>query len=334
MKDKEKLEQLLNGYIDGELNEHQCNEVKRLIANDPDTAKLFNEIQRTRQIVGSMPLQHAPDELIDNVKADLERTALLSEYDQRKHKTLGVADLYGRKMISAAAMLALIAILAIIIYKVVTPAISNTEMVSLNTKWNPKQPVKTIAEPRTAPAGAAKTVVVEPPTADSQCMQMELELATSQYMALNDHISKNVIVANNMLDSSTIDRGSGYTSYTVACSRANVNKIIDGLEPVWSKITGSKLLMGPEGKPWEATVGGISLEQIMQIVTQRNQQEQIKLAKDFAMLNAVAISEPNAVPADANTSSAPKAIFADSVPNKPSPNVEQVKLVIKVIGTN
>ena len=34
MKDMEQLEELLNGYIDGELDERKSNEVKRLIDHD------------------------------------------------------------------------------------------------------------------------------------------------------------------------------------------------------------------------------------------------------------------------------------------------------------
>jgi len=325
MKDNETLEELLNGYLDGQLDERQCTEIKRLIAHDPDVAKCFTQLQKTRQLIGLMPRQHAPDELLDNVKADLERTALLSEYDQRSHKTLGVVHLYSRKLLSAAAMLLLLAILGAVVYKVVAPAGENPNIVMLNTDWKKSKPA-TLPAPAAVEAEPITASQTKPAAPVQPAMRMELELATAEYAAVTDHIVKNLIVAQNLLDSSSVDRQSGFTIYTFNCTRSNVGRILDGLEVVWPKFTGSKFVIGPDSGAYEATVGAITLEQIMQIITQRTDAEQIKLASDFAMINSSGAIEPNALASPV----AAKVVFA----TQDQKIVDKIKLVIKIISTN
>jgi len=326
MKDNETLEELLNGYLDGQLDERQCTEIKRLMAHDPEVAKCFTQLQKSRQLIGLMPRQHAPDELLDNVKADLERTALLSEYDQRSHKTLGVVHLYGRKLLSVAAMLLLLAILGAVIYKVVAPAAKSTNVVMLNTNWKKSKPAKLPAPSTVKPQPAITAPPPQPAVPVQPPMRMELELATAEYAAVTDHIIKNVIVAQNLLDSSSVDRQSGFTIYTFNCTRSNVGRILDGLETVWPKFTGSKFVIGPDGGIYEATVGAITLEQIMQITTQRTDAEQIKLASDFAMINSSGQIEPNALAAPA----AAKVVFA----TQDQKIVDKIKFIIKIVSTN
>jgi len=320
MKNKEILDDIINAWLDGELDERHCNELKRLVENDPKAAKRLEELKRTRDIVASMPKESAPPALSENIKASLERSVLLSEYDNKRHRTLGAVHLFGRKMISAAAMLALLAVLGYVVMLVVSPAISRDKHVIPNTNWSLAEP-KAVIEPSP----------VEEPAPISAAMRMELELATADYLAATEHIYKNAILANHLLETSTIDRQAGHTTYSISCTRADVNKILDSLEALWPMLAGSKLLIGPDSGAFEAIVGSITLEQIMQIVAQRTDGEQIKLAADFAALNAAEPNKPFIFETDANAI-IPE--FEQKSSFKRSASVEKISLAIKVIAVH
>ena len=46
MKDTEHIEELLNSYIDGELDERKINEVKRLLDNNKEAAAIYDSLKR------------------------------------------------------------------------------------------------------------------------------------------------------------------------------------------------------------------------------------------------------------------------------------------------
>ena len=77
---KNNLEELLSGYIDGELSERQCNEVKRLIGHNEQAAAMLKQLQKNKALLGSLPQAQAPAHLFENVRASLERSVLLDEY--------------------------------------------------------------------------------------------------------------------------------------------------------------------------------------------------------------------------------------------------------------
>ena len=57
--ERKNLEEMLSGYIDGELSERQCNEVKRLISHNEQAAAMLNEMQKYKALMGSLPRAQA-----------------------------------------------------------------------------------------------------------------------------------------------------------------------------------------------------------------------------------------------------------------------------------
>ena len=78
MKEKTNINELLSGYIDGELDERQTTEVQRLIAHDPKVAERLREMQQYSTLIGSLPIAEAPAEMLEDIKTRLERNSLLS----------------------------------------------------------------------------------------------------------------------------------------------------------------------------------------------------------------------------------------------------------------
>jgi len=121
MKEESDINELLNSFIDGELSERQKTEVHRLIGHDPEIAKRFQQLRKCRMLVTSLPYEQAPVDIAEQVKAALERKALLAEQPFAIDERRGARHLMFRKVFAAAAMFILVAVLAAVIYIIVTP---------------------------------------------------------------------------------------------------------------------------------------------------------------------------------------------------------------------
>lgn len=126
MKDELDINELLNGFIDGELTERQKTEVQRLISHDPQIAKHLQQLQKCRMLVSSLSYEEAPDDMAEQVQASLERKALLEEQHIAVNERKGARQLMFRRVLAAAAMIGLVAVLATIIYTIVTPGASQS----------------------------------------------------------------------------------------------------------------------------------------------------------------------------------------------------------------
>ena len=118
------IEELLNSFIDGELTEREQTEVKRLISHDVQVAQRLRELQNSKMLVSSLPRAEAPAQILDKVKASLETEILSGERawsEERSDRRVGVRHLMFRKVLAAAAMIGLVAILGGVIYTIVAP---------------------------------------------------------------------------------------------------------------------------------------------------------------------------------------------------------------------
>jgi len=121
MKEESDIIELLNSFIDGELSERQKTEVQRLIAHDPKIARRLQQLQKCRLLVASLPYEQAPIDMAEQVRIALERKALLAEQPFAIDERRGARHLMFRKVFAAAAMFILVAVLAAVIYVIVTP---------------------------------------------------------------------------------------------------------------------------------------------------------------------------------------------------------------------
>jgi hypothetical protein len=115
------INELLNSFIDGELSERQKTEVQRLAAHNPEIAKHLQQLQKCRMLVASLPYEQAPIDMAEQVKITMERKALLAEQPFVIEERKGARHLMFRKVLAAADMFALVAVLASVVYIIVTP---------------------------------------------------------------------------------------------------------------------------------------------------------------------------------------------------------------------
>ena len=115
------IDEMLNAYMDDELTERQQTEVQRLITHDSVIAERFVQLQRQTDLVKTLPSEKAPADILYKTSQSLEKRALLGTDAQSVAERAGEKELYMRKMISAAAMLALIAAFFVVVYTILSP---------------------------------------------------------------------------------------------------------------------------------------------------------------------------------------------------------------------
>lgn len=78
---RDKLEQQISAYLDGELSEREVAELEKLLADSQEARQVLSELRRTVSLVRGLPEEQPPDDLYEAVTAQLERAALLEPTD-------------------------------------------------------------------------------------------------------------------------------------------------------------------------------------------------------------------------------------------------------------
>jgi hypothetical protein len=121
MNEKQNIEELLNSYIDGELTERHVTEIQRLISHDPQVAQRLRELERCKMMVSSLPPAEAPGEMLERLRGVLARETVLAGRSERLRERAGVWHLRFRKVLAAAAIIGLAAILGSVVYTILLP---------------------------------------------------------------------------------------------------------------------------------------------------------------------------------------------------------------------
>ncbi len=238
-REEQNIEELLNSFIDGELTQREATEVERLVAHDARIAQRFRELQKSKMLVGSLPRAEAPVEMADEIKASLERKTLLGRRAERfdeprpfegLDERAGVRHLLVRKVLAAAAMIGLVAILSAVVYTIFAPV---------------SGPEKLTAEVRVLAAGSHR----------------RLELKTNNVIAVNGFINK--AIEDNLLDCSSSTRRAGKTEYALSCNREDLNSLLTDLGSMWEE---TKLVVDTGRVGDEKIFDGVSAERFAEIV--------------------------------------------------------------------
>lgn len=273
MKENPDIDELLNSFIDGELTERHRVEVQRLIKHDPQIARRMQELQKCKMLVSSLPRADAPVEIPARVKASLKARALLvrapqpSAFDERK----GARYLLARKILAAAAMLGLVAILTVLVYTIVVPQSAvETDTVA---KGQP-EPVKTVGVER---PGSTLVAAV---------FYGRLELETDDFVRVDAFINR-AIEDNAFLDY-TGPRPVNQRNkniYALSCSREALSLLLADLASIWQKFDSATLSIETDRFGEQVVVNSVNIEQIAEIIKQDSLGKRIEVAKNFAVLN-------------------------------------------------
>jgi len=231
-REESNIEELLNSFIDGELTQREANEVERLIADDARIAQRLRELQKSKMLVGSLPRAEAPAEMAEQIKASLERKALLAQRAERFDERAGARYLLVRKVLAAAAMIGLAAILAAVVHTIFAPE---------------SGPEKPTAEVRVAATG----------------FNGRLELKTSDLAAVDSFIKR--AIEDNGLKYSSPGSQRDKSVYALSCSREDLNLLLADLANIWDRFDSPTLFVETKTRG-EQKFDGVSAERITEIV--------------------------------------------------------------------
>ena len=133
--DRNHVEELLSGYIDGQLSKRQKMEIKRLLVHDSALAEELEQLSRQKKLLNSLPIASAPVNLLDDIKASLERKLILDDYSLETDEVAGAKHLFFCRALTGAAMFALIGLLGYVVFNIVKPAPTSIEPVVMRNVW-------------------------------------------------------------------------------------------------------------------------------------------------------------------------------------------------------
>jgi len=269
----ERIDELLNSYIDDELTAEQKAEVERLIDQDAKIAQRLRQLQKCRILIGSMPYAEAPSSVLEGVRASLAGRVLPSEEQPAYEEQAGKKYVLLRKVLAAAAMVGLAAVLSVVIHRIVP------------IQTAPEKPVA--VEDRTAESikPAARMVA-------ASGFSGRLELKTSALNAVDAFI-KSAIDDNGLSASINPERRQGRRIYSLSCTRDGLNSLLADLDNIWSELDSATLFVNTEVFGTQTVIDAVTTKQIAEIAGQDSPERRIELAKDFAVLNNMAENLPD-----------------------------------------
>ncbi|MHC4397385.1 MAG: anti-sigma factor family protein [Planctomycetota bacterium] len=303
MKENPNIDELLNSFIDGELTQRQFTEVQRLAAHDEQIAQRLCELQECKVLVSSLPSVEAPSWMADEIKTTFERKALLGQALEHCEERRGARHLLFRKVVSAAAMIGLAAVLLVVIYTILVPESVPDKPVAVGSS---KQPTREIEFERTVPRVVKEieaevprptiAVATEKTIAESglPVVVMEksvgftgrLELKTGGSPAVAAFISR-VIEDNGLFEKEVPAYQSDKRRYILGGNQKAMSLLLADLQNVWSRLDSTRLYVETDRDGDEVVIDAVTAEQIAEIINQDGIENRMKVAKDFAVLNSM-----------------------------------------------
>lgn len=271
---EEHIEELLSNYIDDELTERERNEVKRLIGHDADVRRKFEQLRKIKVLLNLAPVSLPPDNILENVKNQIERQVLLGDYSLHKRPDAGRKHLILRRALTAAAVLVLVAALAWVIMDILIPRSEPAAPVAMNRKVETKREVL-----------YEKPVFADTPVKRTLPFYAKLELTTTKLQTVDAFISK-MILSSDMFDMITsVDRRADTTSYSINCSRQDVTALLAQIAPAWAQCQNVQLSIAGETVDSLVTIDNVSIDQTIDVFSIAQPQKRRKIVKEMAHLN-------------------------------------------------
>lgn len=274
MKVNPHTDELLCGYIDGELSLRQQTEVQRLAARDPEVTERLRQLQQSRNLISAMPRIEAPGEMLEQIRAALERKTLLDDRANSAQARAGSRHLRIRKFVAAAAMIALVGVLGGVVYQIVAP-------------------VTPVEAPRfVAHSGSAALPSVEStPAPTGPGFSGRLELRTAS-LAQAESFIKAAVEHNGLAGYTEVQSAAGRRVYHVACSSEGLDRLVADLGKIGRHFESATLTVDTDHLGDPVVIDPVTLEQAAQIVAQDDAQERVETANHVALMNAFAREMP------------------------------------------
>ncbi len=259
-----RIDELLNSFIDGELTAAQQAQVEHMITRDVQIAQRLRQLQKCRMLVGSLPCAQVPLEVAEGIRTrlglpigDLRFSIFNRQSKIENRKSI-------RRVLSAAAMIGLVAVLTAVIYIILSPQAAPERPVAIESRQAVQVPA--------APPGFSG----------------RLELKTGDLAAVSAFVNR-AIEDKDISEAVQQDKH----IYSLSCTTKQFNALLADLETIWPGLDSATLFVNTEvfGKP--VAVNNVTTGQIAQIADQNNLQKRLEVAKGFDALNTLVARLPD-----------------------------------------
>ncbi|RKY04837.1 MAG: hypothetical protein DRP66_11215 [Planctomycetota bacterium] len=272
--DKPELEELLSSYIDDELSERQRTQVKRLIGHDEKIAEALRRLQKQKELLAALPAAPAPGDMLNSVKAAVERKAVSVDTDRVKTHAVASRRIYTQRLsVSAAMILAPVGILAWVVWTIIMP---------LSTPGGPTAPLVSGGDP---------AVVMKSPGISFPLIA-SLQLTTPQVISMGDFINKAIYKYNLVNFTTDISAGDASKTYTITASREQIVDLLRDLAGVWDKCDSTALTVHGRTMSAHSRVENITPQQAISLYQVDIFDDPFMLAGDFDRMNRILRSMP------------------------------------------
>ncbi len=266
MKPNPNLDELLNSFVDGELSARQKTEVQRMAARDPEVGWRLRQLQNCKTLFSSLPPAQSPPDLLEQVRQSLERRLLLQEQPVFGRRAAGSWHLVFRKLVSAAAMIALLAILGVVVYQIVGPAAN-------------------MGTPPFGP-GTGPVAVAE------RGFSGRLELQTAALVQAEASLRR-AIEDNGLAKFVRIDTDGDRQVYRLVSTREGAHRLLASLSGIWPNFGSAALHVERPGDPTAAVVvESVTPEQAVSIVACDSTEAALRTAENYALMNGLTQNIP------------------------------------------
>jgi hypothetical protein len=261
MKSNSNIDELLCSFIDGELPPRQKTEVQRMVARDPEVGQRLRQLQNCSNLVSALPRAEAPGDMIEQIRLSLERRTLLGERPASSSGRAGRWHLRMRRMMAAAAMIALLGGLGLVVYQILAP-IAPTTTPGL-----------------VANSGGTDVVASEPTVVvASEGFSGRLEFHTAAMVQANS-VVEGAIRENGLTEVAQAEGAEGKRIFHLTCSREAAEQLVADLGSIWENSESVALLVESDRFNDSVAVNSPTLQQATRIIGAESAEASLAVAK-------------------------------------------------------
>lgn len=272
-KSKIEMEELLTALVDDEATERQKNEFIRLVRHDPSIAEQLAVMQRQKQILAALPVEAAPESLVEDVCSALERKHILGEVSGTEPTVAGAAHLFMRRVLTMAAMLLLpVGLLSFVVYEIIKPpSVGPVDYSSVTSGLarNNESDVTALAPP----------VVARPLPFDGI-----LTFRTQHPMTVSNYAEK-MIFDQGLISFTVPNRTLDAATYQITAPPEKIAVLIDSLEGVWPRCQEVALSVMDSEQNSHVDVPNVQPEQVRTLAFEDSCAMLLRLAGQYASAN-------------------------------------------------
>ncbi len=220
MSDKPKIDtdELMTLYLDGEASVRQQTELKRMMLHDPSIADRLNALQKQQRLLNALPVETAPENLMDDIRTAMERNLILGDSEQTTEAASGSSHLMMRRLLTAAAMLLIpLGLLSAVVYQIIKPApTGQIDYIPAGERIAEANPDAAI------PEAAAPGLLTQLP------FNGVLILTTDEYMTVSNQVEK-AIFSQGLISHTLPNRTADVTSFHITASPKMIADLVDSL---------------------------------------------------------------------------------------------------------